>query len=622
MKKLLLKTFAVMLIISMSIAYFMPISNAAWIPFKDDDGNISQDFKQTEILEQGDYKILKKHGAFNPTSLDAYLLLIVYTEAELAKQYKEIDYLYNITRTRTDNIVDGTDIPEKDYMIPVTGMSNDEEDGFIDGLVAVEDAQYYLQLISTRLKYKDFYNEHKEELIKYKENAPQEEIEDLDYEIEKIEKSIKNKRTYEDYQKMLKESLVNVLKVNPSDIKQNIKIQISQHVLDSLGEKYNKDLSKYKVFKNHTTNELIINNEEDQRRTINELLEFGYYLLDITEEDINGLSTLEKWICLYKGEQSILGKMMKIPNIEITEEVTVNGKTTNYLLTLCKEYTNAEETEAEISWYWVPDWLIDEEFHTKLEYTQNIDGKDRKGTDFDKDGTFLAKYNDDNNDKTDPDVRALVKSQTLEKIVKANGTDVKKDFTRTTDGWYYSDKDDLTIIGKDYKFADYDNTTYNGIVPTEKVKATGELGIETEETVSIKWTFRIKKIDKVENKDGSTTVTIEYNLPVDPTSIPEGWSPIYDKDGKTVHKITKTIAKGEDYDKDVTVKQNGTGIEKTTHITVKAKKEETKKEEPKKDDSTAKKVIPQTGGKMILAFAVLASIVVLIITYRKNKKIK
>jgi hypothetical protein len=42
MKKLLLKTFAVMLIISMSIAYFMPISNAAWIPFKDDDGNFSE----------------------------------------------------------------------------------------------------------------------------------------------------------------------------------------------------------------------------------------------------------------------------------------------------------------------------------------------------------------------------------------------------------------------------------------------------------------------------------------------------------------------------------------------------------------------------------------------------
>ena len=100
----------------------------------------------------------------------------------------------------------------------------------------------------------------------------------------------------------------------------------------------------------------------------------------------------------------------------------------------------------------------------------------------------------------------------------------------------------------------------------ETVKLTGAEGGEDTQEPSIKWTFRRVLVEEKENEDESVTVTITYNLPVDEDSIPDDWSPVYDEDGKTIHKIQKTIKKGEDYEKDVTVKQNGTDSTVTTPV--------------------------------------------------------
>ena len=113
------------------------------------------------------------------------------------------------------------------------------------------------------------------------------------------------------------------------------------------------------------------------------------------------------------------------------------------------------------------------------------------------------------------------------------------------------------------------------------------------------------------NDDGSVTVTITYNLPVDPESIPADWKPVYDKDGKTIHAIEKTIKKGEDYEKDVIVKQNGTDATVTTPV---------KKIWPK-DNSQADTVIPQTGVfTIILAVIIIGATVFAITRYRKINK--
>ena len=301
----------------------------------------------------------------------------------------------------------------------------------------------------------------------------------------------------------------------------------------------------------------------------------------------------------------------KIILVSVQAIATTSDKIITYDLTLGNNQ----------NWYLVPNNIVDIEkdepvsdFATTMEYTavdengKKVEAKElKKETD-----PFLAPYyeNEDKNAKKDTDVIVTIKSKTEEEIVETNGVAIRNDGKANSEGWYYPDLKDKTVIAKKYLFDDYDNTTDNGKV-SETVKLTGSKGGEDTQKPSIKWTFRRIDITETENKDGSITVAITYNLPVDEDSIPADWTPVYDEDGKTIHKIQRVIKKGEDYDKDVTVKQNGTDATVTTHV---------KHIWPKTGKSEAPNLGPQAGESLIIAFAVIASIGICVLAYRKFKK--
>ncbi|MCR5147076.1 MAG: hypothetical protein K6B70_07045 [Clostridia bacterium] len=269
---------------------------------------------------------------------------------------------------------------------------------------------------------------------------------------------------------------------------------------------------------------------------------------------------------------------------EGAEYKMVIGKDNNFYLTQTKDATK-EST-----------------FKTTLDYASDEKGK--------MDGdTYLPPYyaNEEKNAKKDLDAKAIITSTTKEAIVKTNGVALTEDGKANSEGWFYVDKTDKTVIAKVYPFEKYDNTQYNGAVK-ETVKLVGAEGGEDTQKPSIRWTFRLINKDTKQNTDGSVTVTLTYNLPVDKDSIPEGWSPIFDKDGKTIHAITKTIKKGEDYDKDVTVKRNGDIDEKvTTNV-----KQVWEKLSP---------TLPQTGAFTAVLAVIIALIAGFAITrYRKLHK--
>lgn len=296
--------------------------------------------------------------------------------------------------------------------------------------------------------------------------------------------------------------------------------------------------------------------------------------------------------------------------VKIRATTTNNGNWNVVLGTDNNFYFLKEETDEETE----PIGNIGE-FDTDLKYSDSV--ADAEGTL--KNGTFMPPYTEDDINKKDADVTAIISSKTDEGISVTNDVIVKTDRTPNEKGWSYTDAEHIKSIEKKYLFDEYDNTTYNGIV-NETVKLIGnDDGRDTQE-VSIKWTFRRKAKTEKENEDGSVTVTITYNLPVDSESIPEGWSPVYDKDGKTIHAIEKTIKKGEDYDKDVIVKQNGTDATVTTPVSKKWPKEEPVNYTGKKDDE-ADNLGPQAGAyTAVLAIVIVGTIVFAISRYRKMNK--
>ena len=249
------------------------------------------------------------------------------------------------------------------------------------------------------------------------------------------------------------------------------------------------------------------------------------------------------------------------------------------------------------------------EFDTKLDYESEVKGK------MDKD-TYLALYyeNEDKDAKKDLDVTAIITSITEEIIVKTNDvelTDSNIKNNPNSEGWYYLDINNKKVIAKDYAFDKYNNPKDNGAV-RETVKLTGVDGGEDTQEPSIRWTLRRINYEQKKNDDGSITVTITYNLPIDEKSIPEGWEAIVDKDGG-IRKITRTFKeKDGDYTKDVTVKRNGPIDEKVTTAV-----------EVKWDNTKAKDVIPQTGIFTAAGVAVAGGVTAFSINrYRKVKKSK
>ena len=250
-----------------------------------------------------------------------------------------------------------------------------------------------------------------------------------------------------------------------------------------------------------------------------------------------------------------------------------------------------------------------QEFSTELNYRAESNGKVVEGK---KDGkTFLPPYyeNEDKDAKKDADAIAIINSKTDEEIVATNGvalTDKNTKENPNSEGWYYPDVTNKKVIEKVYPFDTYNNPKDNGAVE-ETVKLTGKDGGEDSQTPSIRWTLRRINYDEKTNGDGSITVTITYNLPIDPASIPDGWKGIADEDGG-IRRIVRTFKPGENYDKNVTVEQNGPS--KATVTT------------PVKINwTTAKDLGPQAGAFTVVLAIVAGGVMVFAITrYRKLNK--
>lgn len=340
----------------------------------------------------------------------------------------------------------------------------------------------------------------------------------------------------------------------------------------------------YKIARNHIIKILIENAKKNEG-------------IDLKEEDLSEENILE---CIDIIKNSMAQQKISVTLVTANKEnyKLVVGSDRNFYLEKVTTEKPSEEKK---------------DFSTELEYTA-ISGSEKLEGKMSADGsTFLPPYYDNDDSKKDADAIATIISKTDEEIVATDGVTLTNDGKANSKGWYYPNLDNKKVIAKDYPFDDYDNTKYNGIIK-ETVKLTGAEGGTDTQTPSIQWTFRRKTTDKKTNSDESITVTITYNLPVDPDSIPDGWEPVYDSDGQTIHKITRTFKKGEEYDKDVTVKQNGTGVTNTTPVTITWPKDDGKKEE-------LPTVLAKTGEttKYILIAFIAGLAIFAVIRYRKLK---
>lgn len=256
--------------------------------------------------------------------------------------------------------------------------------------------------------------------------------------------------------------------------------------------------------------------------------------------------------------------------------------------------------------YLVNNKVFNDEFDTTLEYIAKIDEKEVGGTV--ENEVYKPNYDKDNI-KRDADVTAIIKSTNGDNIVTVNGKALDSTGKTNEDGWYYPNVNDKTTIAKLYPFSKYDNSTDNGMV-TEKVELENEEGLKSNQTVSIKWPFRI--IDKTYDPKDITqdtktvTVTITTNLPMDPSKIPDGWTIVPDTDN---HKITKTYNRGDNVNEDVTVYQNKTGDTANTDVTINW-------------SGNKPSVLPQTGESIkVLALIVLClGIAIVFVKKVKNNK--
>ena len=270
------------------------------------------------------------------------------------------------------------------------------------------------------------------------------------------------------------------------------------------------------------------------------------------------------------------------------------------------------------NWYLVSsDYLENKtpEFKTTLNYIAIIEGKDVGGTrGTTQNKPFYPNYDEQNIEK-DADVTAIITSTTGNDIVEVNGeklSDTAK--TPNNGGWYYIDINNKKEIAKDYKFDDYDNTTYYGIVPEENVKLTSADGLTDTQVVSIIWPFRIiKQTQDPEKIDENTTqvrVEITTNLPMDPDQLPPGgWAFTDDEEGQTQHRIYRIFEKVDgDFDEEIVVKADGRSDTDTTTNPIKWK-EKLPTEHVKAGEN-----------KYFIILGIVAIVVVLsIIRYRKSK---
>lgn len=301
---------------------------------------------------------------------------------------------------------------------------------------------------------------------------------------------------------------------------------------------------------------------------------------------------IKKWVLDYRKMNGM--------DVDVANFKVVDGNNDTWVLALGQD----------LNCYLVKDevFIIGKtDFDTTLDYNAKIDEKEVGGTI--ENGVYKPNY-DKNNIKRDADVTAIIKSTNGDNIATVNGKTLDSTGKANEDGWYYPDVNDKTTIAKLYPFSKYDNSTDNGMV-TEKVELGNEEGLKSNQTVSIKWPFRI--IDKTYDPKDITqdtktvTVTITTNLPMDPDKIPNGWTIVPDTDN---HKITKTYTRGENINEDITVYQNKTGDTDNTDVTINW------------GGQKSPSVLPKTG-EGITVLAIIVLLIGITIVFRKkinNKK--
>ena len=303
---------------------------------------------------------------------------------------------------------------------------------------------------------------------------------------------------------------------------------------------------------------------------------------------IKFFENINKWVIYYgEGDGMVCDKV----NFRV-----VDGDNNTWVLVLGQDQ----------NCYLVNNKVFNDEFDTTLEYIAKIDEKEVGGTV--ENEVYKPNYDKDNI-KRDADVTAIIKSTNGDNIATVNGKALDSTGKTNEDGWYYPNVNDKTTIAKLYPFSKYDNSTDNGMV-TEKVELGNEEGLKSNQTVSIKWPFRI--IDKTYDPKDITqdtktvTVTITTNLPMDPSKIPDGWTIVPDTDN---HKITKTYNRGDNVNEDVTVYQNKTGDTANTDVTINW-------------SGNKPSVLPQTGESIkVLALIVLClGIAIVFVKKVKNNK--
>lgn len=297
---------------------------------------------------------------------------------------------------------------------------------------------------------------------------------------------------------------------------------------------------------------------------------------------------IEKWVLDYGKNNGM--------DVDVANFKVVDGNNDTWVLALGQD----------LNCYLVKDTVFKSDFDTTLEYNAKIDEKEVGGTV--ENEVYKPNYDKDNI-KRDADVTAIIKSTNGDNIATVNGKSLDSTGKANEDGWYYPNVNDKTTIAKLYPFSKYDNSTDNGMV-TEKVELGNEEGLKSNQTVSIKWPFRI--IDKTYDPKDITqdtktvTVTITTNLPMDPSKIPDGWTIVPDTDN---HKITKTYNRGDNVNEDVTVYQNKTGDTANTDVTINW-------------SGNKPSVLPQTGESIkVLALIVLClGIAIVFVKKVKNNK--
>ena len=262
------------------------------------------------------------------------------------------------------------------------------------------------------------------------------------------------------------------------------------------------------------------------------------------------------------------------------------------------------------NFYFVTD---QDQVQTEIKYVSKNGNKDLGGK---MEGiTFISNYDKDLSDK-DIKVTAHIISKTGKEILTVNDVALNEDGTPNQLGWKYENKDKKDEIVKVYPFVDYDNLEYNGKVKEEVTLGFGD-NIQTKETVSIKWQFRIIKVEyapeEITDDTKEVTVKITTNLPIDETKLPLGWKFTDDEEGKTQHKIYKVFNR-EDGDAKELVELIANGRDDKVE-------QEVKVTWPKKDTSKAPDLGPQAGVFTVAIIVVVAGVAAFAITrYRKLNK--